>query len=195
MARSREEDRGEPAGQRLFVAIDNGVTATIGAVSEDGEWSFFRKVPTYSEREYMSTKVRYMTHVDQGLLRALLQELAKVGPLVVVTERPLVNPRLFKATMSGVRAHEILLATLRELGIELYATLDSKRWQKPVLGECEKGTTKPRSEEVGAELYPEHAKAIRDHGDADGLLMARWLRERVLGGNEGTPAKGNLENE
>jgi hypothetical protein len=166
--------------QRIFCAVDNGVTATIGAVSEEGDWSFFMKVPTYSAQEYMTSKVRHMTHIDQDVFRAYLETLMVTGPLVLVTERPLVNPKLFKATMSGVRAHEILLATLRTLGIELHATWDSRVWQEPVLGLFEKGCSKVKSSEVGTALYPEHAALIKSHGDADGILMAHYLRKCVL---------------
>ena len=167
--------------QRIFAAFDNGVSATIGAVSEDGSWTMFRKVPTYREREYMTTKTRFMTHLDQDAVAAILADLSSRGDLVLVTERPFVNPRMFKATMSGVRAHEILLAALRTAGVSLHATWDSKHWQKPMLGDCRVGETKPRSLEVGCSLYPRHADDMRKHGDADGLLMAHWLRECCLG--------------
>jgi hypothetical protein len=177
------------SSQKIFAAFDNGVSATIGAVSEDGEWTMFRKVPTYREQEYMKTKVRFMTHIDQDAVAEVLAELARKGELVLVTERPFVNPRMFKATMSGVRAHEILLAALRTAGVVLHDTWDSKHWQKPVLGDCETGETKPRSLEVGCELYPQHAEAIKKHGDADGLLMAHWLRECCLGEKKKKRAK------
>lgn len=165
---------------RLFVAIDNGVTATIGAVAEDGSESLFTKVPVYKAQEYMSSKVRFMTHIDQNALHKFLSDLRKKWSLVIVTERPLVSPKLFKATMSGVRAHEILLATLRTLKLELYATWDSRAWQHPMLGECEKGTTKIRSVEEGLRLYPQHSELINKHKDADAILMAHQLRRCVL---------------
>lgn len=180
--------------KKIFAAFDNGVSATIGAVSEDGKWTMFRKVPVYREREYMTTKTRFMTHLDQDGVAEILRDLASRGTLVLVTERPFVNPRMFKATMSGVRAHEILLATLRTTGVVLHATWDSKHWQKPMLGDCDKGDTKPRSMEVGCALYPRHADDIRRHGDADGLLMAHWLRECCLGTEENArKAKKDLD--
>lgn len=165
---------------RLFVAVDNGVSGTIGAVSEDLDWSIFMHVPTYSAREYMHSKERHMTHIDYDSLKKIFVSLSKIGDLVVVTERPLVNPKLFKATMSGVRAHEILLAVLRSLGIELHDTWDSRSWQKEMLGDFEKGESKPASERAGCLLAPEHSRAIKKHGDADSALMALCLRKRVL---------------
>ena len=165
---------------RIFCAIDNGVTGTLGAVDETNEWSFFMKVPTYSAKEYMKSKDRNMTHVDYDQLCKILKSLSDQGPLVIVTERPLVNPRMFKATMSGVRAHEVLLAALRSLKLDLYATWDSRDWQHEELGDFDKGESKQKSLKIGLTNFPEHAELMKKHGDADGLHMARRLRATVL---------------
>jgi len=165
---------------RVFIGVDNGVTGTLGAVPEDGGWSLFSRMPTYKSKEYMRSKTRFMTHLDPVALEKFFRDLATEGPLTIVTERPLVNPKLFKATMSAVRCHEILLATMRRMGLSLYATWDSRDWQSKVLGKLEKGETKPASLAKGLELYPDHAEMMKRHGDADGILMAHWLRECVL---------------
>ena len=164
---------------RLFIGIDNGPTGTIGGITEDESFTFFVKVPTYSERSY-TKKVQNITHVDYDRLFEMLEKLSGSFDIVVATERPLVNPRRFNATMSGVRSHEILLAVLRSLGVELYATWDSKEWQKAQLGAFGKGESKLASERVGLELFPGHAGLIKKHHDADGLLIAKHLRDQVL---------------
>lgn len=165
---------------RIFAAVDNGCTGTLGAVSESRDWSMFDVVPTYRTRDYNRSKVRNTTHVDYDALLFVLSQLRKQGELRLVTERPLKNPRLFSASISGVRAHEILLAAARTLGVEIEDTLDSRNWQRPLLGETAKGESKPASERVGCELFPEHEALIRKHGDADALLMAEFFRRRVL---------------
>ena len=166
--------------KRIFAAVDNGCTGTIGAVSESGDWSFFMPVPTYRTEDYNRTKVKHTTHVDFDVLSSYLKALMAQGELSLVTERPLKNPRLFNATMSGIRAHEILLAVTRSLGVQLAGTMDSRDWQVPMCGIFEKGESKPASAAAGALLFPEHEAAIRKHGDADGLLMAEFHRRRVL---------------
>lgn len=166
--------------KRIFAAVDNGCTGTIGAVSESGDWSFFMPVPTYRTEDYNRTKVKHTTHVDFDMLAAYLKALMAQGELVLVSERPLKNPRLFNATMSGIRAHEILLAVARSLGVEIARTMDSRDWQVPMCGPFDKGESKSASVAAGAKLFPEHEASIRKHGDADGLLMAEFHRRRVL---------------
>ena len=165
---------------RIFCAIDNGCTGTIGAVTEDGSWASFMPVPTYKSLDYNRSKPRHTTHVDYDKLHGLLSSLGKQGDLRLVTERPMKNPRLFTATVSGVRAHEILLAVTRSLGVDIEETMDSRNWQTAMCGPFEKGKSKEASVAAGCELFPEHSPLIRKHGDADGLLMAEFFRRRVL---------------
>ena len=176
---------------RIFCAVDNGCTGTIGAVTESGEWAFFMPVPTYRTKDYNRSKVRHTTHVDYDVLKSILETLGKQGDLRLISERPLKNPRLFTATVSGVRAHEVLLAATRTLGVEIEKTLDSRDWQKIMCGDFAKGESKAASVRAGCELFPEHSASIRKHGDADGLLMAEYFRRRVLA-DEATK-QGDLE--
>ena len=164
---------------RMFLGIDNGVSGTIGVVSEDGSYSGVFPVPVYKCLDY-TKKTRRITHVDYDKLKEKLQAFRKLGDLVIVTERPFVTPRMFRATISSVRAHEILLAVLRTLGLGLHATWDSREWQHEMLGKFEKGESKARSEKVGCRLYPGLKDIIHKNKDADGLIMAHCLRKRVL---------------
>ena len=176
---------------RIFCAVDNGCTGTIGAVTDSGDWAFFMPVPTYRTQDYNRSKVRHTTHVDYDVLKSIFETLRAQGELRLISERPLKNPRLFTASISGARAHEVLLAATRTLGVEIEKTLDSRDWQKVMCGEFEKGGSKPASVKAGCELFPEHADAIRKHGDADGLLMAEHFRRRVLADEQ--PKQGDLE--
>ena len=165
---------------RIFCAVDNGATGTIGAIHENGSLSAFMPVPVYVSQDYNRSGVHRTTHVDYDVLKGMLKDLKSQGELHLITERPLKNPRLFRATISGVRAHEILLAVARSLGLQIEETLDSRDWQTTMCGPFEKGESKPASVRAGCELFPEHADDIRRHGDADGILMAEFHRRRVL---------------
>jgi len=167
---------------RIFLGIDNGSSGTLGAITEDGGKTFYVDVPKYKEKTYARSNDKYMTHLDYDQLLALLKKLQKLGDLVVSCERPMINPRMFTSSMSGARAHEVMLCALRTLGITLHSTMDSRDWQRPVLGEFGKGESKEKSVEKGCMLFPEHATFIKKHGDADGILIAYHLRNEVLRG-------------
>ena len=170
--------------ERIFCAVDNGCTGTIGAVDESGDALIFMRVPTYKSQDYNKSKVKITTHVDYETLKSILWALKKLGTLHLVTERPLKNPRLFNATVSGIRAHEILLAVTRSMGLEITDTMDSRDWQKAMCGEFRIGESKQASLKAGLEMFPNHSNMIRKHGDADGLLMAEFSRRRTLAEEE-----------
>ena len=170
------------AESKIYVFWDNGSSGTIGAISGDGNLTAYLHVPTYVSRDYNSSKVKNTTHLDYEELIKLFKHLKEQGELIVAAERPLKNPRLFNATMSGIRAHEVMLCVLRSLDIPLVATFDSRHWQEEALGPFEKGESKPRSLEVGVALFPEHERFIRKHGDADGILGAYIMRKRDMEG-------------
>ena len=66
------------------------------------------------------------------------------------------------------------MITLENMGIG-YRTIDSKEWQRSVLGEV-KGSAalKIASRCRGIEMYPKHKTTIKKHKDADGLLIAHY---------------------
>jgi hypothetical protein len=162
--------------KNIYVAIDNGTTGTIGLIRE-GQ-ILFTKVPTKSEQNYTKKKGN-ITRIDVSELVNLLKPLEGDKPFAII-ERPFVNPKMFKATISAVRALEAVLNVLEFLRIP-YRYIDSKEWQKEMLPEGTKGTPalKKASMDIGCRLFPEHREAIEKHGDADGLLMAEYLRRTL----------------
>lgn len=164
------------ACKKIFVFVDNGTTGTIGAIPEDGKWSLYMPVPTYKRMGYAKKKPKNESHIDYDCLKSTFEMLMALGDLVIVTERPCINsnPIYFWTSLGAVKSYEILLAVLRTLGLKLLGTVDSRAWQGEALGDFEKGMSKEKSLEVGAEKFPEHAELIRKHGDADGLLGA-WV--------------------
>jgi hypothetical protein len=100
---------------------------------------------------------------------------------IAVLERPLVNPGMFKATLSGVRALEATLVVLELLGIAIQYE-DSKRWQQSLLPKGTKGSTelKKASKDIGIRLFPQHADTIKRQKDADGLLLGEYWRRNFM---------------
>ena len=95
-------------------------------------------------------------------------------------ERPLKNPKLFAASISAVRAFEITLSVVEQLGFA-FEVIDSRKWQKyffpAVFG---KDNLKKASMQKGIELFPVVKNFIMQHKDADGLLIAEWARRNNL---------------
>jgi hypothetical protein len=166
-------------GKRVYIGIDNGVTGSIGIVYFDGR-SAFVETPVFKDKNY--------TKDDQSLRRInhkeLYLELSRLGikDALVVIERPMVNPRAFTATKSALRALEATLVVLEQIGFE-YEYIDSKEWQREFIGSNVIGrdALKEASMLIGMKLFPNNATYIKEHGDADGLLIAEYARRRDNG--------------
>jgi len=162
----------------LYVGIDNGVSGTVGIIGEG--YSEFFKTPTIFGQDYVK-RSQNVTRNDHGVLKFFLERCAlRAKRMFVLIERPMINPRMFKASISATRCMESQLIILDYLAEEHYVVhqfCDSKEWQKTQLP---KGTTgkdlKLRSMQVGCRLYPEHSLLMTKHKDADGILIARHCK-------------------
>ena len=152
-----------------YVGIDNGVSGTIGIV---GLLTYFTRTPVKSEQNYTKKKGN-ITRVDVVSLRKLLD----VPVQKVLIERPFVNPKMFQASLSAIRAMEATIGVLESLNIP-FEYIDSKEWQKELLPKGTKGTPdlKKASMDIGCRLFPQFRDLIVKHGDADGLLIAEYCR-------------------
>jgi len=157
----------------VYIGIDNGSTGSIGIIN--GDRTSFLETPTKYELNYQKSKKRHINRIDTEILRAYLlpytQITCKIG-----LERPMVDARRFHQTCSAVRAHEATLILLEEYKFP-FEYIDSKEWQKvllpPVKGSAE---LKKASKQIGCRLFPIWESDIIAHGDADGLLIAEYLR-------------------
>jgi hypothetical protein len=78
----------------------------------------------------------------------------------------------------AARAHESVMICLERL-LFGHQTVDSKEWQKAVLGDIKGSAALKKASAIrGATMFPAHAKAIKDHGDADSLLMAQYYHNQ-----------------
>ncbi|KGF52384.1 RuvC family protein [Prevotella amnii] len=161
---------------KVYIGVDNGVTGTIGIVG-DKTSPLFVKTPVIKEQNY--TKARQMvTRVDSIAFEKLLGLYLEENVLVIM-ERPLVNPTRFKATTSALRCFEAELIIIELLKYP-HIYIDSKEWQRVMLPKGLKGSDeqKKASLDIGNRLFPVF-KDVK-HKDRDGLLIAEYARRKRI---------------
>lgn len=179
----------------IYLAIDNGVSGSIGWVNDICSKSGAVTMPIFSEQDYVRKK-QNVTRIDVKELNLLLRRAeddARAGKMEggltviynecirIILERPFVNPMMFRATLSAIRAWEAVLIVLKDFAWPRIV-VDSKAWQKAMLPEGVKGgpELKKASRSIGMRLFPDHSDWIKDHGDADSLLIAEYARRNKL---------------
>lgn len=163
----------------IYIGIDNGTTGTIGVITDDKCVIDFFLTPKKTEQSYTKKKKNISRIDHESLFNEL--EFYDLSNSIAIIERPLVNPGLFTATLSAVRALESTLIVLERLDVPVQYC-DSKQWQRELLPQGIKGSTelKKASKDIGCRLFPQHAELIKKHKDADGLLIAEWARRNNL---------------
>lgn len=159
---------------KYIIGIDNGTSGTIGIIGPDG--THFIKTPIKKEQSYTKKKGN-ISRVLFHEMRRFLMDNTEVNKRFAVLERPLINPGMFKTSMSAMRTLEAEVLILESLKIP-YMYCDSKEWQKMLLPRGVKGSVelKAASKDIGCRLFPEHEILIKKHKDADGILIAEWAR-------------------
>jgi hypothetical protein len=176
---------------KLYIGCDNGVSGSIGILSQDGTLIFFGPTPTKSETSYTKTKLRMRTRINYpGLVRLFEQTQSRIWrefesgeskvirpQFKVLIERPMINAMRFHASISAAAALEATLIALEACGLG-YEYCDSKAWQKLLLpAGCHGPELKKASRDIGNRLYPT-TQGI--HTDCDGLLIAEYARRMNL---------------
>lgn len=159
---------------KFYIGIDNGISGTIGMIATGPDVPVavhYVKTPVKSQQNY-TKKAANITRINAPELIKLLSLVTKGSEIHVMLERPMVNPKMFQATISAVRALEATQTILESLGMP-FEFIDSKSWQSTLLPKGTKGESlKPASLQVAERLYP--GKLIKGHKDADGLLIAHY---------------------
>lgn len=159
---------------RTTIAVDNGVTGSFAVIGPEG--SFFEAIPT--KEQLMGKAGKIIRRIDHQELHRLLFPHCCAGFRVYV-ERPFTGSAfMVNVSVLSARAHEAVSIVLENLSAP-YETVDSKQWQASMLGAI-KGSPalKKASMLRGMQMFPAHAKAIKDHGDADSLLMAQYYHNQ-----------------
>lgn len=161
---------------KIYIGIDNGTSGTISVLGEDIE-PIFMKVPIKVEQNYTKSK-QDVTRLDAKAFRELL-EAYNTNDVTIIMERPMINPTLFKASISAARCFEAELVVIELLQLR-HMYVDSKDWQRLLLPKGTKGTNelKKASLDIGNRLFPQFEE--HKHKDRDSLLMAEYGRRLNL---------------
>jgi hypothetical protein len=162
----------------MVIGIDNGSTGSIGILSKDG--ATFEAIPTqdylhYGKKGSLGKRLHRM-----GLINLIQSRFDLIRTKVrVYVERPF-SGKFINAVVPAHRFFEATIITLEDLELG-YEVVDSGVWQKPILGHVSgSANLKKASKLRGIQLYPSLAKAITEHGDADGLLIAHHFSRTTL---------------
>ena len=156
---------------KIFAGVDNGVSGTIGFVGDSIEPMIFH-TPIIKEQDYTKCK-KIISRLDYSKFMELFDSYNK-NDIIVVQERPLINPARFKASISASRCHEAELIMIEVMGIR-HMFVDSKEWQKELLPKgCSGEELKKASLDIGNRLFPQFDNI--KHPDRDGILIAEYAR-------------------
>lgn len=176
----------------LIFGLDNGSTGTISCINKvDGTISFM-KTPSRVELDY-TQDIKYINRIDVVELKKWFETNISLMKddnrfIIVILERPMKNPTRFEQSISACRAFEATLIILEELNLK-YIVIDSKQWQHYFFG---KNTTnidlKLESMRKGLDVlkknfkkqYNEISEIIKNHGDADSLLICQYIIDQQL---------------
>ena len=164
---------------KCYLGMDNGTTGTLGVVYND--FIKFQKNPVRSVQHY-TQKAQKRTRLDIVAFQELLDEIHNMvgnDPIYAVLERPMTG-KGSTAVISGMRFFEACCIMLEINGIG-YEVIDSKKWQKMFLPDV-KGSKelKNASRDRAIQMHPEFEELIKKHGDADGLLIAKYAQRSNL---------------
>ena len=168
--------------RKLYIGIDNGTTGSIAFLG-DAAAPKYMLTPTFKEQSYTKKK-QEISRIDHAALKEVIREaLGDLAPeeVLVIMERPRINPMQFRTSISAARSLEATLCVIEDLRLpRMYC--DSRDWQKELLPKGTTGTPelKKASMDIGCRLFPSQADLIARHKDADALLIAEWARRKGL---------------
>ena len=183
------------SGANLIIGIDNGTTGTMCSwILESGLIDFI-ETPSKRELNYQK-EINYIDRLDHNNFKNWIKNQIKNAELVykdkikviIILERPMVNPKRFDSSIMAVRTFESTLVILQQMNLN-YIVIDSKQWQHYFFG---KDTSfmdlKFESLKSGINVLNEFKPKnfiqmidiIRNHGDADALLITKYAIEKLI---------------
>ena len=183
----------------IIFGLDNGSSGTIACIIPKIQTIFFQKTPALQTLDY-TKQIQYISRINHIQLKKwfencifFLQSVQKNDiKVIVILQRPMVNPQRFKQSKSALRAYEATLIVLQLLNLD-YIVIDSKQWQHYFFG---KNTSqidlKFESMKLGIEILQKYNLAqeqkinmqelMKKHGDADSLLMCEFAKNALIKG-------------
>ncbi len=156
-----------------YLGIDPGLSGALALLSFEGEVNVLIDMPTLA-----TTKSRRI--IDEKVVLGFLRfarDLVPGAPLRAVVERAMIMPK--QGSSSGFKigtSYGQLLGMLAALEIPR-VIVSPQVWQKAILGQVPKGTSKDRARARAQELFPTADLGKRKSQDrADALLLAEYGR-------------------
>ena len=161
---------------KVYIGIDNGTSGTIAIVGDNIEPKIFY-TPIKKEQNYTKKK-SIISRLDSKKFMEIIKQDDK-NDVIVLMERPLVNPTRFTTTTTALRCFEAQRVVVENLGYRILY-IDSKEWQRDLLPKGIKGSDelKRMSLDIGNRLFPK-SKDFK-HNDRDSLLIAEYGRRNNL---------------
>ena len=199
----RDDDLEKVLNSDVIFGLDNGATGTISCLipyDKNNIKIYFEKTFSHVDLDYQKD-INYIARIDWEKLKDWFNKIIKKArtnyirkynkediKISVILERPMINADRFKQSKNAARAFESTLMVLEMLELEKnYIIIDSKKWQHYFFG---KNTVlidlKEASKNKGIEYltnlnekrYKNELNTIKQHGDADSLLICRWAFEK-----------------
>jgi crossover junction endodeoxyribonuclease RuvC len=155
-----------------FVGVDPGLSGAIVAIFPDGAIEF---------HDMPILEIKKKSQLDYAGLAHILRRYPARGEVMAAIELVGAMPGQGVSSMFKFgQVYGAALATLASLQIP-YQTITPPVWKRAYrLVGCEKDESRARA----LELFPscvEHLKRKKDHGRADALLLAEYLRRQSAG--------------
>lgn len=199
----RVDDLEKVLNSDIIFGLDNGATGTVSCLipyDKNNIKIYFEKTFSHVDLDYQKD-INYIARIDWEKLKDWFNKIIKKArtnyirkynkediKISVILERPMINADRFKQSKNAARAFESTLMVLEMLELEKnYIIIDSKKWQHYFFG---KNTVlidlKEASKNKGIEYltnlnekrYKNELNTIKQHGDADSLLICRWAFEK-----------------
>lgn len=180
---------------KIYIGIDNGTTGSIGVLDGEGKIESFFRTPAFRCANY-TKKSKNITRINVPALVRNLSKIVEDNPdaeILVILERPMVNPTRWTSSLSAIRAFEATLIVLDFLELP-YKIIDSKAWQKTILGKevCGK-ELKTESKRISIEKYPHLEATFNRQKDGDGILIALYALKKRLKAESSAPRPTKAE--
>lgn len=168
--------------QKIYIGIDNGVTGSIGIIYDKTEKYDLIQTPFKKELLYTKEK-QHISRLCFDKFFNILNKLKYEGDCKIMLEYPYSNKTNNKALRSGLRCFEAQLIVIEQLNFKKKKIeyIQAKEWQALYLAGIKgRENLKQVSKEYGCLMFPEIKDKISKYKDADGLFIAKYLREKNI---------------
>lgn len=160
-----------------YVGIDNGLDGGLCALSHHPDSLIVAMIPM------PTCKVDGTREIDVVAIWRWLDQLGR-SKLVAIIERPTGSKSSTAARSMAGSFHS--LRTIMEIKGVRYHRVTPQKWQKPMLGNCGAGNTKPAALSLARNIWPDETFlktercSVPHDGMIDAALISEWARRNSL---------------